>query len=776
MAFVDSINSPDTQTLEDYDKTTPQLSPDALLIRFKEWWREDFPDCKKWHGEAKTDFDFRAGGQWPDDDKDYMEDTQQRACLAFNQVDPVIDAVGGAEITNRQEVRYVPRQVGDAPVNEVLTEAARWFRDECDAEHEESAAFADATTCGMGWTETRLDYEDDPNGKPVIERIDPLEMIWDNGSKQANLTDARRIFRIKRKTPLNDVKARWPVGLDGMPIYDDAVYHAGWASDDSEQEEPYEVHFPGDPLKHEASGARKERTVTLVQVQWYERQDYYRAMMLNPTTGMQQTGELSEQQHMIAAARAPMMGMLYRGVKQTRKVYYRAFVGGEVLEITQIKGPSGRLATNFSLVPITGKWDRSKGQFYGLVRAMRGPQTFANKWLSTAVEIMARGAKGGLMLEEGAVVDTEDFEEDWSKPGANSYFKPGALSGGKVQNKPAVVFPSDFMQMTQFAIASIRDVTGINPETLGQAQQEQPASLEYQRRQSATIILAPLFDSLRRYRRIQGRVLLYLITEYLTDGRLVRIVGQEGDKYVPLVRQPDTVDYDVIVDDAPSSPSQKELVWNSMVTMMPMIQNINPPPQVILALLDYSPLPASVVAKIKQAVAEAQQGGANQQPSPMDLIMMEKKADVEAAAQRSANDLRAKQQEQALDIAHSREKMQIETQALIQKERIRVWGKQLEAASSAAATALPTEAMGQGISQAAQAGLAKGIEAGVARVATELAAGRLADQAGIPTGAPTHISNVASAISPVSPGAGTNGGRATPPTSRGHAANLTGGA
>jgi hypothetical protein len=28
----------------------------------------------------------------------------------------------------------------------------------------------------MGWTETRLDYEDNPEGDPKVDRTDPLEM------------------------------------------------------------------------------------------------------------------------------------------------------------------------------------------------------------------------------------------------------------------------------------------------------------------------------------------------------------------------------------------------------------------------------------------------------------------------------------------------------------------------------------------------------------------------------------------------------------------------
>ena len=51
----------------------------------------------------------------------------------------------------------------------MLTSAAEWFRDQCDAEDEESAAFKDAITSGMGWTETRLDRSANPD-----------EWVWKN--------------------------------------------------------------------------------------------------------------------------------------------------------------------------------------------------------------------------------------------------------------------------------------------------------------------------------------------------------------------------------------------------------------------------------------------------------------------------------------------------------------------------------------------------------------------------------------------------------------------
>src|SRR5829696_1414450 len=173
---------------------------DALFSKLKRNVKADYNSKGQvnWSKEAREDFDFDAGEQLNEDDKAILQDAK-RPIVIFNRVGTTVDSVAGREVGNRQEVQFLPRRQGVVKKNELLTSAAKWFRQQCDAEDEESDAFRDLVVCGMGWTETRLDYEDNPEGDPKVDRTDQLEMCWDSGAKKRNLVDGRRLAHISSR-------------------------------------------------------------------------------------------------------------------------------------------------------------------------------------------------------------------------------------------------------------------------------------------------------------------------------------------------------------------------------------------------------------------------------------------------------------------------------------------------------------------------------------------------------------------------------------------------
>ena len=91
--------------------------------------------------------------------------------------------------------------------------------------------------------------------------------------------------------------------------------------------------------------------------------------------------------------------------------------------------------------------------------------------------------------------------------------------------------------------------------------------------------------------------MLKMMQLYLPPDQLVRIVGEDGEaKYVPLALSDDAQEYDVIVDEAPSSPNQKERVFAILTQFQGVLGEASP--EIIAELVKYSPLPASLSEKI----------------------------------------------------------------------------------------------------------------------------------------------------------------------------------
>ncbi len=645
MASEDIPGSTSDEALTESDaeerKPCSELDDAAMFLRLKRWVVMDARAQKNWRMEARKDFAFEAGDQWSEQDRAYLRNNL-RPIITMNRTKATISAVTGMEVNNRQEVRFIPRTDEDAGVNEDYTEAARWVRDECDAEDEESDMFGDDCICGVGVSETSVEYETDKDGMINVNHRDPLEMIWDRASVKRNMADARRVAH----APSIDIeKAR-----DMFPDFEDEDLDAAWLTQDWEANEDDAI--DREKARHYWPNNKEPKDyaeVKIIRVQWFEDEPFHR--VANPVSGQIEEYDATKFKAITKAMKA--RGMPIVAVKQRRRKFYQAYLGNDSV-LDWGDAPSQE---DFTFQFVTGYRDKNKKQWYGLVRLMRDPQQWANKFFSTIQHVISTSGKG-ILAETSAFEDPRKAQEDWAKPDSVTLMADGAISGNKVIPKPGGQLPPGIAQMLEFVVSSIRDVTGINLEVLGLADREQAASLEAQRRQAAVTILASFFSALRLYRKRQGRLMLDMIRTYISDGRLIRIVGQSGAQYVPLMKSDDVIKYDVIVDEAASSPNQKEATWASISQLMPVLQTMQLPLPVWEQILKVSPLPNSVVEKIIAALNE--QAKQPPPPDPKLLLAQEQTKQLQAKGaieqQKGAMDLQAKQ----ADIQNQQQQSQID--------------------------------------------------------------------------------------------------------------------
>ncbi len=607
--------------------------PNNVPADFVDIANERYPEAKKfwanWQTDARDDFAFVSGNQWLADDKDVLNE-QKRPPITFNYSEKMIDAVVGAEVSARQEVTYSPRGMEDAPLAETWTNAAKWVRDNCDAEDEESEAFRDALICGMGWTHSHMSYIEDLDGKLVIDRVDPLEMLSDPTASKSGLADRRYNFRIWWVDE-KEVKRMWP---NAMTFPEDdmntgrGVIRQGHRYEDSDEEQ--DIH--------------KDQ----VQIRYYEcveNEPVYRVATQNGVievppadfSGMKEALDAAGIQH----------------VKQFKRVYYYGFFAGDSL----LEGGPSPCQVGFCYQPITCKRDRNKKTWYGLTRVMKDPQRWANKWLSQILHIINTNAKGGLLAEAGAFVDPTKAAEEWAQPDSITLLNEGGIN--KIEQKTMAGYPSGLDRLMEFALSSLPMVTGINLEALGLANRDQANVLEQSRKQAAYGLLAPLFNSLRRYRKNQGRVMLAFIHKFISDGRMVRIGGPESQQFIPLTHQEDAPEYDIIVDQSPSSPDVKEKTWTTLGQIIPamMKAGIPIPPD----LLDFTPLPISLVTKWKQFISQQQQTSPQMQAMQQQFQqqMQQMQQQLQQLAQENQS-LKADQSNEQIKLTQNQHKVEAE--------------------------------------------------------------------------------------------------------------------
>jgi len=584
-----------------------------------------------WREQAEICDAFEAGHQWSKDQIQVLKE-QMKPYLTINRMAPILGVVSGTEIQNRQVARCVPRdpaQAEKAGAGDLATNGIVWALENCAGDHERSVAFKDLLRRGLAWTQASMDFETDPNGKFLLKRVDGMEMWHDPWAREQNLADASWFIR-RRYWRADEVYRRWPDSKGKLP-QPESLGLDGLEGDSTKVEFITATRYleGGTKITPGMPEAGPKGMIMINEVEWYDTAPFYRiivedlpegvidAMDLElpqpaPEPGMDVTyANLTEDEYKDLGKALEAMGetMPPHRAKLNRRVWKKAFTSGSyVFEESD-------LAPNLpTFMAMTDKWDPEENIWRGLAWCMIDAQKGSNKWFSQGLYVFAANPKGSVLAEANSFKDPDRAAMDWANPGAIIHLKQGALQSGKIKVEPPPPFPEAVTQMVQYAITAFRDVSGINMDLLGNAEGQSGPAMQKNQTQGLTI-LAPLFDSFTRYRHNEALTILEYLREYLSDGRWIRVGGPDDSQYLQLLKDDLFLSYDIVIDDSPRNPNQKAEVWDDLQPILPVILRTGefPPP-----LMDYLPMPSSVIAKLKAWMAQQQQQQAQQpqQPGP----------------------------------------------------------------------------------------------------------------------------------------------------------------
>lgn len=530
---------------------------------------ERFPQAKQHQRDHREEsrelYDLRAGHQMTPEQEAALDEKYDGAYpkIAFNVTDKYCSAVEGLQVNNRQEIRFFPREEGDAGIDEFSTGIVKWCRDQSEAEDEETDAFGDVFLTGIGWIEHYLEDEEDPES-PWIgqDRVDPLEMYYDAMARKKNLVDRRFDIRLKGFTP---------------DEFEEKFGEEAWGDSDAPDDGNFQHVTHPDDYGTRSGGSNQPQRIWVADYQFMRVVNHWivNAQLPNPDTGevqqMRQVVTKSEWRVMKQAMEAA--GIPYQAERVGKKCYYRAW-----LRHDRVLGKVRELPCGFTREAITGKRDRNSNTWYGMGRVIKDPQLWLNKFFASILYTLMVNSKGGLLAEEDSFEDQAKAERDWANPASITYTTAGAISGGKIQPKPPAPYPAGMDQLMRFTLDIMPATSGISPELLGLADRDQAGVLEAQRKQAAMAIIAWVFDAMRRYYKRSGKLMLSMIREYLSEGQLIRISGEQGAQYVKLIKDKLVSRFDTIVDESPTSVNMQERAWVALKEAVPLGAGLGAPP------------------------------------------------------------------------------------------------------------------------------------------------------------------------------------------------------
>jgi hypothetical protein len=231
-------------------------------------------------------------------------------------------------------------------------------------------------------------------------------------------------------------------------------------------------------------------------------------------------------------------------------------------------GPNPLGIDQYPFVPVWGYYEPEIPYFpwrvQGVVRGLRDAQYLYNRRRVIELDILESQINSGFYYKENALVNPKDVFLQGQ--GRGLAIKSEASMDDVRKIEPAQVPPS-MIQLSELLGKEIGEISGVNEELLGSADDDKAGILSMLRQGAGLTTLQILFDNLDQAQKLLGNLRLKMIQQNWTPGKVRRIINEEP---TPQFYNRAFGKYDAVVQEGLNTTTQKQLQAKQMLTLIEM--------------------------------------------------------------------------------------------------------------------------------------------------------------------------------------------------------------
>jgi hypothetical protein len=446
---------------------------------------------------ALEDLKFaRLGEQWSLEDK--RRRGTDRPALVINKLPAFIRQVVNDARQNKPSIKVRPvDDIADVDTAQVINGIIRNIETNSHADVAYDTAADCAVTMGFGYFRIDLAFShDDTFDQDLrIEAVpNPFSVYGDPFSTAADSSDWNSAF-LTEWLSTEVFKKRYP-DADEVNWDDSGVGSLGpdWRTEDE-----------------------------VLLAEWWKREEVKRRVLLLDIPGQAPLTVADD----VYKEQRDFLDAIGAKVRRTRdvlsyKVTHYLMTGAEILEETEWPG------RYIPVVPVYGEEVNVEGKriFRSLIRDAKDPQRMFNYWRTTATEMVALAPRAPWVGPEEAFngEDSQRWEtantENWNFLSYKGQVPP--------QRNEFAGVPAGAIQEAMNASDDIKAVIGLFDASLGAQDNATSGVAINNRAREGDVSTFHFIDNLSRGIRCGGQILIDLIPHVYTAGRVVRILGPEG--------------------------------------------------------------------------------------------------------------------------------------------------------------------------------------------------------------------------------------------------------